>query len=365
MARWYVLHGPHNERDDAAHTAEMMTLEGYDGIRVVRLRDRTGPSVEGRLATAEQRFSEHHDRLDALEAANADRRASVTAMFHDVSKACFERTIALEAAIGEPVCVGCGGNVGHHKAPDGGGCSGWFPTVREHLARLETEHAALVVRVGELERLPEPGPRMSDRAERERLFALRDRAACGCLFADCTKHGAFYYVTEADRLEAQAIAAEFAEPPAPDATRDPLTDPREGDWFVDDDGQVREVLGLEGHGIAYRISDDKHPSYMSLAAFVENRRKWRARAMTPAEVAAFKRDGTRPSAPTPIVRVPVESAGADGARLVQSEAEMAAELRREGWWQVAGVGWAPSETRGKPVSLADAHAAMRAAKGAR
>ena len=173
MEHWYVLNGPFDGKEAANRGRNLMIGEdGYSPIRlrVARLRDRTGPSVAARLT-------------------------------------------ALEAALGEPVCVGCGGNVGHHKAPDGGGCSGWFPTVREHLTHLETEHRALVVRVGDLERLPEPGPRMSDKYERERLFLLRDRAACGCLFADCTKHGAFYYVTEADRLEAQAIAAEFAGEP--------------------------------------------------------------------------------------------------------------------------------------------------------
>jgi hypothetical protein len=43
MARWYVLHGPHNEREGAESTSEVMSLEGYTSLRVARLRDKPTP----------------------------------------------------------------------------------------------------------------------------------------------------------------------------------------------------------------------------------------------------------------------------------------------------------------------------------
>jgi hypothetical protein len=132
---------------------------------------------------------------------------------------------------------------------------------------------------------------------------------------------------------------------APNATRDPLTDPRAGDWFVDADSQVREVLGLEGHGVAFTINGGSTTT-MSVANFVRNRRDWGARAMTPAEVEAFKANGTRPAA--------------------MSEAEMAAELREAGWRHTERWGWvAPGDGNTTIWTTATAHAAMRAAKGAR
>lgn len=152
-------------------------------------------------------------------------------------------------------------------------------------------------------------------------------------------------------------------------TRDPLTDPREGDWFVDgDDGCVTEITGSDDSGISLRrlcpfgsvttVRGAYRVRWFDLCA------EHRTRPMTPAEVEAFKRDGTRPSAPTPIVHVPVESAGANGARL--SEAEMAAELYENGWYR-SSAGWARrgSESDGYTYSTNHAHAAMRAAKGAK
>ncbi len=67
--------------------------------------------------------------------------------------------------------------------------------------------------------------------------------------------------------------------------------------------------------------------------------------MTPAEVQAFQRDGTRPTA-------------------APSEAEMAAELDVAGWME-AVTGWADTNGDARDLSLSAAHAAMRAAKGAR
>ena len=71
----------------------------------------------------------------------------------------------------------------------------------------------------------------------------------------------------------------------------------------------------------------------------------------------------------PTAHVPVESAGADGARLALSEAEMAAELREAGWTPSAMTGrwYLPIGSAGGDGGrvIADAHAAMRAAKGAR
>ncbi len=165
------------------------------------------------------------------------------------------------------------------------------------------------------------------------------------------------------------------EPTAPDATRDPLTDPREGDWFVDveDSCAVREIIGREKNFVTFCINGGS-PNDMSVATFLVNRRCRGARPMTPAEVQAFQRDGTRPSAPTPIVHVPTESAGADGARLAPSEHRMCSDLAADGMspfyaadgsrrWMRRNFA-TPSDIEAAPTT-AVAHAAMRAAKGAR
>lgn len=186
MARWYVLQGPHATREQAEGAYAAMD-RNHTRLRVAKLRDRTGPSLRERVAELEAAEKDAAGRAGASLREIGDR---VIAMCDSRLVDMGKRLAALESALGEPVCVGCGGSIGHHHAPDQGGCSGWFPTVREHLARVEVQ--------------------------------------------------------------------------------------------------------------------------------------------------AFQRDGTRPGAPTPtapepIAHVPTESAGADGARLALSEAEMAAELRRERW----------------------------------
>jgi hypothetical protein len=60
MARWHVLHGPHSEREDAEHTAEMMSLEGYVGLRVVKLRDKPQPHP---LVTLMMAAAHHEGRV--------------------------------------------------------------------------------------------------------------------------------------------------------------------------------------------------------------------------------------------------------------------------------------------------------------
>ena len=150
MARIGVFVGVGDEQNATYAAEKIRSATGFVGD-VIRLRDRTGPSVA--------------ERVTALEAANADTVSRCGAMFREIGdrtvNMCDKRVTdvekrldALESALGEPVCVGCGGTVGQHHAPDGGGCSGWFPTVREHLARFETEHRAAVYRISDLERDP-------------------------------------------------------------------------------------------------------------------------------------------------------------------------------------------------------------------
>ena len=161
MARYYTALGPFESREIAERARAGMTESDALRASVLRLRDRTGPSVAERLVLLEARVASlAHDNTDRC---------------HDVNEH-HERLAALEALIGEPVCVGCGGTVGQHHAPDGGGCSGWFPTVREHLARIETEHRAAVYRISDMERLP-GGP-------------LSDCPDCGSVYQPrCAKHG--------------------------------------------------------------------------------------------------------------------------------------------------------------------------------
>jgi len=154
MARIGVFVGVGDEQNATYAAEKIRSATGFVGD-VIRLRDRTGPSVA--------------ERVTALEAANADTVSRCGAMFREIGdrtvNMCDKRVTdvekrldALESALGEPVCVGCGGTVGQHHAPDGGGCSGWFPTVREHLARIETEHRAAVYRISDMERLPVASP---------------------------------------------------------------------------------------------------------------------------------------------------------------------------------------------------------------
>ena len=75
---------------------------------------------------------------------------------------------------------------------------------------------------------------------------------------------------------------EAAEAPA---TRDPLLDPQPGDWFVDY-GVVREAIAL----VAFRTNGGTVTTFSA-----DYLRERKARVMTPAEVQAFKENGTRPT----------------------------------------------------------------------
>jgi hypothetical protein len=76
-------------------------------------------------------------------------------------------------------------------------------------------------------------------------------------------------------------------------TRDPLTDQQEPEWFVTPEGHVAHVVGRPSSDrVDYTYDGESRRDgrpYRSDWPFAN------ARPMTPAEVAAFKRDGTRPA----------------------------------------------------------------------
>ena len=77
--------------------------------------------------------------------------------------------------------------------------------------------------------------------------------------------------------------------------RDPLTNPQPGDWFVDgDDGTVRRVCRVCDGRVYYEV-DGEDASDRPIAQWIRARARYAARPMTPAEIEAFKRDGTRPA----------------------------------------------------------------------
>lgn len=135
-------------------------------------------------------------------------------------------------------------------------------------------------------------------------------------------------------------------PTAPEAPRNRRTDPQPGDWFVDLSGCVRAVTDHSNGRITFTSSDDSEPRIHDQHGWTRMVEVHGMRPMAPSEIAAFKANATRPTS-TP------------------SEAEMAAELREAGWHQGQASGQWYLRPSSEPHTTADAHAAMRAAKGAK
>lgn len=219
----------------------------------------------------------------------------------------------------------------------------------QRLAALEADMLDLRTRVGDLEREPDESP-----------------------------------ISEAARKG----ALEAGEPVRPEpSVADPgrlakAVEPTDGDL-----GRLVRGLFFEGENVEpfESLPDDTRNDYTRAGKAIytlgrEHGSKDRAALLARAEKA--ERESTiclacaasgAASRPLPALRptahVPVESAGADGARLALSEAEMAAELREAGWTPSAMTGrwYLPIGSAGGDGGrvIADAHAAMRAAKGAR
>lgn len=250
--------------------------------------------------------------------------------------------------------------------------------VEAALTALEAEHAALVQRVSDgLEALPastaeasvevasvEPSEPTDEELGRMASGnvpwvllreAERDdyRRAGRALYNLGREHGnrdrdALIRIGENAELMARRAEEEIARLKAATPARDPLRDPRAGDWFCTDwNGpwscvRVKAVNGTPFPILIQMFRDNGQKvglyRYDGLAGL---------RPMTSAEVAAFKRDGTRPTA----------------NKAQPTEAEMAAELEAAGWAQGTGTGlWYPDGRFMRGTRLADAYAAMRAGK---
>lgn len=143
MARWYVLIGPYDAKPATLETQLALREDGYEGVRVARLRDRTGPGVASAPTvplSVVLDMGRTHYRLAAEE------RSKLTDALEKRLATAEERIILMGARMaqfeGDP-------------AVGGTGIVERLAALESTLAHLETEHAALVERVGELERLPD------------------------------------------------------------------------------------------------------------------------------------------------------------------------------------------------------------------
>lgn len=303
--------------------------------RIIRLRDRTGPSLRERVAELEAAEKDAAGRAGASLREIGDR---VIAMCDSRLVDMGKRLAALESALGEPVCVGCGGSIGHHHAPDQGGCSGWFPTVREHLARVETEHRAAVERIGDLEREPsvaEERESDDDAPVRPEESVAANPGWLAKVTPEPTDTGLARMVrsmTEALKSDAEIGRAIY------DFGREHGSQDRAA-LLARAEKAERELEALKARRTAEQERADVMAWLSDRAGSIDCRRAEKFEecvlVMTDIEngahVGAAARSATRPTTPEPTVHVPTESSGADGARLAPSEAEMAAELRRERW----------------------------------
>lgn len=340
MARLHVLLGPYESRTDAAATASALASEGYDASRprVARLRDRTGPSVAARLA----------DRVAVLEAQNTDR-------CHDINE--------------------------HHAN---------IGVLEIAIAELRTEHAALVVRVGELEMLPapvrpEPGSVAEDPTPEQIEAYLRGSAEWSRRDDGLSGPSSYYWhggargvwlggsdcfaviakhegVTPAEMRERiLAASSGTAEDPDRLAKRDgtrPAATPSEAE-------APTRFLAVQEH-------DDRATRWTSAVVLD-------ATSLPDALAEAARRDDEEDTMSITVYAISSEhevetrsglarkaraEARAEAARNEEAKAKMVTELREAGWIQIPGtLSW--GSAWGKIVEgLTYAHAAMRATKGA-
>lgn len=292
MARYYTALGPFDSRETAERARVGMTESDALRASALRLRDRTGPSVAARLAHME-------DMVTAY-------RAAATASCN---------TVASESG-----------------------------DLAARLAHMETEHAALAVRVGELERLPVAGEAEPAPVRPEPGSVAEDP----------------------DRL------AKVAEP-----TDDALLDLFERSEYAGNDTRAaRRALYNLGREHGQQVTGAIAAGSIAMAA------KWRMakdRAALLARAENAERDFAALHADSARVVGQLEAELAtlrtiqptahvpDGETRDPSREQMAAELREAGWWRGADGAWAfasPERSHVRRTTKA-AHAAMRAAKGAR
>ena len=200
--------------------------------RIIRLRPRRlGPASRGRVAA-----------LELKTAQLADYKQGSEATFSAIARG----LAALEVLIGEPVCVGCGKRRDKHPDADASAGSCAFPSVAERLGEMA---------------------------------------------ADILDHR-----TRLDDLEGPAKSV--AEPSEEKAPRDRLADPQAKDWFFDEaDRDIVEVISVSSGCVATAIHAHDFASYPAdfpPGEWPSGVTMFQRRPMTPGEIQAFQRDGTRP-----------------------------------------------------------------------